>query len=116
MTEHLTSTSLVIFFKVLSVNKLCQVQFVNIQPKRRFERTLCSVNKEKLFPALHRNLYTEFLCNIQQHLWVTTTFSFTTSKGLTENLRRKHHRYSLKLSICTYYSIETKKTNKEMLS
>jgi len=40
MTEHRTSTSWVIFLKVLSVNNLCSVQFVTcFWPKGRFERT-----------------------------------------------------------------------------
>jgi len=58
MTEHLTSTSWVTIFKVLSVNKLCQVQFVKYPTKEKIWKDICSVNKEKLFPALHRNLYT----------------------------------------------------------
>ena len=52
MTEHLTSTSWLIFIKVLSVNKFWQAQFVNCLTKRKIWKDICSVNKQKLFPAL----------------------------------------------------------------
>ena len=53
MTEHVTSTSWVLFFKVLSVNKLCPVQFVKCPTKRKIWKDICPLNKEKLFPALN---------------------------------------------------------------
>ena len=46
-----TSTSWV-FFKVLSVNKLCPIQFVKCPTKRKIWKDICPLNKEKLFPAL----------------------------------------------------------------
>ena len=47
MTEYLTSTSWVIFFKVLSVNKLCLVQFVlKIFDQKKDLKNICPVNKE----------------------------------------------------------------------
>ena len=52
MTEHLTSTSWVIFYKALSVNVLCPAQFVKCPTKRKIWKDICPVNKEKLFPAL----------------------------------------------------------------
>ena len=52
MTKHLTSTSWVIFFKVLSVSKICPVQFVKCLTKRGIWKDTCPVNEEKLFPAL----------------------------------------------------------------
>ena len=52
MTEHVTSTSWILFFKVLSVNKLCPVQFVTCPTKRKIWTDICPLNKEKLFPAL----------------------------------------------------------------
>ena len=52
MTENLTSTSWVIFFKVLSVIELCPIQFVKCLTKRKISKDICPVNKEKLFPAL----------------------------------------------------------------
>ena len=52
LTEHLTSTSWLIFFKVLSVNKLCLVKFAKCLTKKKTWKDLCPVNKEKLFPAL----------------------------------------------------------------
>ena len=38
--------------KVLSVNKLCPVQFVKCPTKRKIWKDICPLNKEKLFPAL----------------------------------------------------------------
>ena len=38
--------------KVLSVNKLCPVQFFKCPTKRKIWKDICPLNKEKLFPAL----------------------------------------------------------------
>ena len=51
--EHLTSSSWVIFFKVLSVSKLRPVLFVKCRTKRNIWKDICPVNKEKSFPALN---------------------------------------------------------------
>ena len=46
MNDHVTSTSLVIFFfKVLSDNKLCPVQFLNVRPNERSEKTYVWIQK-----------------------------------------------------------------------
>ena len=57
MTEHVTTTSWVLFFKVLSVNKLCPVQFVKCPTKKKIWKDICPLNKEKLFPALVLKLF-----------------------------------------------------------
>ena len=53
MSEHLTGTFWVIFFKVMSVNKLCPVQFIKCPIKKKIWKNICPVNNnEKLFPKL----------------------------------------------------------------
>ena len=48
MTERHTSTSWVIFFKVLFVNKLCPVKFVKCPTTRKIWKDICPVNQEKI--------------------------------------------------------------------
>ena len=74
MNEHFTNTSWVVFCKVLSVNKLCLVQFVKCLTKRKIWKDICLEIKEKLFPAL---IVVDICWAAKQWGKISTTFTNT---------------------------------------
>ena len=96
MTEHLTSTSWVIFYKALSVNVLCPAQFVKCPTKRTIWKDICPVNKEKLFPALNfRNLHAQIRqwVNPRANVWELNFTKGDTQQPFDPPLRSRTQTY-----------------------